>query len=1095
MLEVRNLMKEYKTKNGPVVKALDGVSIQFEETGMVFILGKSGSGKSTLLNVLGGLDQADSGEVIVKGKSSRDFKQADFDSYRNTFIGFIFQDYNILEDFTISKNIGLALELQGRKSDKRFIEKLLNLVDLSGFGKRKPNTLSGGQKQRVAIARALVKNPQIIMADEPTGALDSNTGKQVLDTLKKLSKTKLVLIVSHDREFAEHYGDRVIELADGRVIRDVVKYKSEPQESDGLDIIDDKILTIKKGVKLDAAKTKRVKQFLMEHNEEDIVVSADSETNKEFKKIAKIDEEGNKESFKPTTDLNIKRYEGNKLKMIRSRLPGKDSFKMGASGLKSKPIRLILTILLSSIAFALFGLADTMGSYDKVNNAIISMQDTKVNYASLTKGMKEDPTYSWVQNMKLSEDDFSYLNDQFPGVKFYPVFNLQDNSNSFSYQDHVYKNLESGGRETLYKSELYGFMELNSSNQKSVGKIVAGLLPTKDDEIVLTKYTYEVFKEAGYKSDNKEVKIYDYADLLGKTIIADHYEGKTFKIVGIIDTSCDLTRYERMNAPDFGQTTSDYMLSNEFTNFLSTSFHALGYVNAGYYNNNVAISSNFEPLSDGAGLIGMLGKQESTAGVKYEYIAAYSSKLTEDDGVYYFDANKYNLASNEVIISYSALAETEFIVNGEPKRLVNMGNYSTCVKSEFNRRYQELLLSFNLPIDRGYENLILKYYASFDTTTYVYNSAIREWSGAVVSEIYNDKQKQDILSDFFKNFSVSGCVSADRYFMSEGARSQLREEYYKRFGSYPQDTATIAETGTEGSEDETQKETDTWEEYLRALANYTISGEWKYTKSINPGEQTQVNYAKRDIVKQIEPYFSKTFIAKTGVGYSHEKEYTLAGIYIGQVGTTNVSRPTIISTTLYNELRDSIGGIYSFAIASIDPDDTETLSSIVQFAYDKENETVVYQLNNPVMTSMSEINYLIETLASIFLYVGIGFAVFAALLLMNFITISISYKRREIGVLRAIGARGMDVFRIFFNEAFIIAFINFAIASAASIAVCTLINNVIRTDYGFLITILNIGQRQVILMFAMSLLVAFLSSFVPVSSIAKKKPIDAIRNT
>lgn len=224
-------------KGGADVRALDGVTLRFPETGMVFLLGKSGSGKSTLLNVCGGLDSPTDGEIVVKGRSSKNFTQSDFDSYRNTFIGFIFQEYNILDEFSVEDNIALALELQGKPKDRQAIDALLNEVDLAGYAKRKPNTLSGGQKQRIAIARALVKNPQIIMADEPTGALDSTTGKQVFDTLKKLSKTKLVIVVSHDREFAEQYGDRVIELKDGKVISDVTKQtESQTAEDENLSV-------------------------------------------------------------------------------------------------------------------------------------------------------------------------------------------------------------------------------------------------------------------------------------------------------------------------------------------------------------------------------------------------------------------------------------------------------------------------------------------------------------------------------------------------------------------------------------------------------------------------------------------------------------------------------------------------------------------------------------------------------------------------------------------------------------------------------------------------------------------------------------------
>ncbi|MBO5021441.1 MAG: ABC transporter ATP-binding protein, partial [Clostridia bacterium] len=230
MLETKELVKIYKPKKGVPVTALDKVSLKFGETGMVFLLCKSCSGKSTLLNLLGGLDKYDGGEIIIKGVSSKDFKQKHFDSYRNTYVGFIFQEYNVLDDFTVGANIALAIELQNRKATDSEINEILKEVDLEGFGARKPNELSGGQKQRVAIARALVKKPQIIMADEPTGALDSNTGKQIFDTLKKLSREKLVIVVSHDREFAENYADRIIELSDGKVISDV-EYDADFKET------------------------------------------------------------------------------------------------------------------------------------------------------------------------------------------------------------------------------------------------------------------------------------------------------------------------------------------------------------------------------------------------------------------------------------------------------------------------------------------------------------------------------------------------------------------------------------------------------------------------------------------------------------------------------------------------------------------------------------------------------------------------------------------------------------------------------------------------------------------------------------------------
>lgn len=229
MIELKNISKSYKSKKGKDTLALNNVSLTLNNKGMVFILGKSGSGKSTLLNVIGGLDKYDSGEMTILGKSSKDFTQADFDSYRNTYIGFIFQEFNILEDYNVYENVTLALKLQQKEVSDEKIDELFERLELENLKKRKVNELSGGQKQRVAIARALIKNPKIILADEPTGNLDSTTGKEVMNLLKEISKEKLVVIVSHDNEAANIYADRIIEIKDGQIQNDVNKLVSSSE--------------------------------------------------------------------------------------------------------------------------------------------------------------------------------------------------------------------------------------------------------------------------------------------------------------------------------------------------------------------------------------------------------------------------------------------------------------------------------------------------------------------------------------------------------------------------------------------------------------------------------------------------------------------------------------------------------------------------------------------------------------------------------------------------------------------------------------------------------------------------------------------------
>lgn len=220
MIQLINANKTYISKAGIKVKALNHVNLNFSAKGLVFILGKSGSGKSTLLNILGGLDSANTSKIKINQGELKRFDDRTCSIYRNSHIGFIFQEYNLMNNLDVFENIALALRLQNKTVEATQIMDLLKLVELDGLERRRLDELSGGQKQRVAIARALIKDPTLILADEPTGNLDSQTSLQVFDVLKRLSKNKLVIVVSHDREYAEQYGDRIISLKDGCVIED-----------------------------------------------------------------------------------------------------------------------------------------------------------------------------------------------------------------------------------------------------------------------------------------------------------------------------------------------------------------------------------------------------------------------------------------------------------------------------------------------------------------------------------------------------------------------------------------------------------------------------------------------------------------------------------------------------------------------------------------------------------------------------------------------------------------------------------------------------------------------------------------------------------
>lgn len=235
MLKLKNIKKTY-VSGDEKVEALKGINIEFRESEFVSILGQSGCGKTTLLNIIGGLDRYTSGDLIINGKSTKDFKDRDWDAYRNYSVGFVFQSYNLIGHQTVLSNVELALTISGvsRKERKERAIKALEEVGLKEQIHKKPNQLSGGQMQRVAIARALVNNPDIILADEPTGALDTKTSVQVMEILKKISKDKLIIMVTHNPELAEKYSSRIIKILDGKITddSDPIEHQKEEKQQD-----------------------------------------------------------------------------------------------------------------------------------------------------------------------------------------------------------------------------------------------------------------------------------------------------------------------------------------------------------------------------------------------------------------------------------------------------------------------------------------------------------------------------------------------------------------------------------------------------------------------------------------------------------------------------------------------------------------------------------------------------------------------------------------------------------------------------------------------------------------------------------------------
>lgn len=375
MIKINNLIKEYKMGRRGKCVALKGINLNIQDAGLVFILGKSGSGKSTLLNLIGGLDSITKGTICVNGNEISKFKEGSLCNYRNNHIGFIFQDYHLIEELTIYENIVISLNLNKEK-DEGLVKEALKRVDLEGYEKRYPRELSGGERQRIAIARAIIKKPHVILADEPTGNLDNNTATSIVALLKELSKECLILIVSHNTNDAYKYGDRVISLSDGNVINDVSRNKEYHDDV----IIDNKELFYPSDRLL---------------NDEDI--ECINNNIKDINKFVRITDK-----YIPT---EVALEEDSKVDIKKGNLSFIETLKLSLRFLKSKIFRISLSSLISSAIIVILALALTIVTFDSgdmIGNELSNFGSKDVVYK---KTDFKDPTVKHNQSYILGVEE------------------------------------------------------------------------------------------------------------------------------------------------------------------------------------------------------------------------------------------------------------------------------------------------------------------------------------------------------------------------------------------------------------------------------------------------------------------------------------------------------------------------------------------------------------------------------------------------------------------------------------------------------------------------------------------------------------------
>ncbi len=1157
MLEIREICKTYRAKSGVEVKALDHVTLTFPDHGMIFLLGKSGSGKSTLLNVVGGLDKFDEGELIIKGRSSRTFRRSDYDAYRNTFIGFIFQEYNILDDFSVGANIGLALELQGKKATSEEINRILTEVDLDGFGNRKPNELSGGQKQRIAIARALIKEPQIIMADEPTGALDSATGAQVLATLKKLSENKLVIVVSHDREFAETYGDRIIELADGCVISDTtITSDGESAVSEtivhdtGMQIVSDNEIAVSDGYTLTEDDLAAINAYLASHKN-DVKI-----TRRRKEKVVSA----GKRIHRPTGEVTTQEYTKEDAKFIRSRLPVKKAAKMGLSSMRSKPVRLIFTILLSLVAFSMFGFADAAIAYkktDAMNSTILAMESPTLSLALrlrrtqtgyMPNGEVAYTGYIYDMTDAFNDKDIADLKEK-TGLTFYPVYNGSNGpSGSFPLGNYFVDamKLTNNMNGTIFIDRAAGITEITregtAMKKEDLSKlgftlredIEGSRLPSAPGEVAISYYHYKMFEVAGFTTDTGDNR--KEMSILGKTLtweVGTH--DMSVKVVGVIDTGFDFgnDKWADLRWDAEGHGTFDSAAINTLNETLRSeigrSFHTLMMAAPGTLDILPALMDENKDAS-GWGL-----SVEYPSYIKFGYFlngsifnrtdwsAAWVGNdelLGETEVIWYDDTVRTTLGDREYVISLPLFMDL-YIQSMTIANRWDVSPIPTLREYLVTHEGRESMLSLTdhwWYTDREADGAIVREYRYGQAAGYTDNAEFEALLTTTFNEIYDiELTAADYVALANRGAQMFNNIQ-DTTLEHEITLAAFREVYRNYSDLYtslmtdgaffdyvkqenPASYATNMAQMLNGYS-ETEAKMFLTENAAKYIAGKRGKGAERVF-GIDPNEIEKTAYLKvfRSLGKD-----GRTI----GMQYINNgseqaaRMCEIVGVYISNDAMNY--QEGVYSKYYYDLIRNEqfdgegitdievIGqhesGKYGMVMCS-KPADRTTVKKLVSMHEDEESD-YVFRIQANELSTLNEVDFVLSIVDKVVLGLGIFFAIFASLMMFNFISVSITNKKREIGILRAVGARSRDVFLIFFAEAFVIALVNFALSASVSFLAVLGTNLLIRRELG--IMILSFGIRQVALLLAVSLLVAFVSSFFPTMRIARKAPIDAMRD-
>jgi putative ABC transport system permease protein len=1041
MLKLIDIKKNYLAGENEV-QALKGINISFREHEFVSILGPSGCGKTTLLNIIGGLDHYTSGDLIINGISTKKYKDRDWDTYRNHTIGFVFQNYNLIPHQTVLSNVELALTLSGVSKDerrKRAIE-VLKKVGLGDQLNKKPNQMSGGQMQRVAIARALINNPDILLADEPTGALDTETSVQIMELLKEVAKDKLVIMVTHNPELAESYSTRIIRLLDGKLIDDSMPFSGDSEANKSL-------------------------------NENESATSEASISASNSNKSENTDLPNNTEEEKAATK--------NKNKKKKTSMSFGTALSLSLNNLMTKKARTLLTCFAGSIG--IIGIALILSLSNGIQEYINSVEEETLSSYPITiakevvdlsgimetmMGLDEDPNndpdkiysrnvvsqalQSMVQDS--TTNDLTAFKDWLDSSE-----EIADCTNAVQYTYDV--------TPIIYSADTTSLLQVNPFDASASGVSVSNSTMSAMYSSYMNNSWVEMI-------DNEELVNSQFELLAGKwpeganecVLVVDQYNqiyDLTLYGLGLRDTK-DLYEMFFNAVTNLGDEDTAENMDSEDTVYSFDDLIGLSYklvLPTDYYQYDEATGAYVDMSSDDEymtqvindayqiNLVGIIKiKDDAVSTTISAGSIAYTSALTE----YYVNA----IQDSELVKAQLADEDTD-VLTGLPFETGEEEEYSDEEKAELFTEYAEGLDS----IEKA--ELFLKVYSTPDDSEIA----------AMVDEYALEYPDRDSKINFIADSMLQAIAAVKDGSMDEDtlANSGMDSDTLSYILSLSDDdiVAMIQQSYASLSDEEVEAA------FIQGLTDSITS---MYSSQLS---ESFNSYSNDELAVMFDNYI---------VGKSDEELAVFYDKYM----------PSLVSESTYDDNMSTFGLCYLEEPATINLyaksfDDKEKLKDLISQYNESVDEDSQITYTDYVGLMMSSVTKIINIISYVLIaFVSISLVVSS--IMIGIITyISVLERTKEIGILRSIGASKRDISRVFNAESLTIGFIS----GALGILITVLLNIPINIIIKKLTDVTSLSQLPVmggIILILISMFLTFIAGLIPSRLAAKKDPVLALRS-